>query len=140
MLVHSLTDQLSVAAQIEVTDVATLAARGFHSIINNRPDGEADDQPSSAAMEAAARHAGLDYRYIPVISGQVSDSQAQDFAAALAELPGPVLAFCRSGMRSTMLWALQADAPADAIVQTAHNAGYDLAALHARLSATRHNS
>ena len=119
--------------------MATLAAQGFRSIINNRPDGEADDQPSSSVMEAAVRRAALEYRYIPVVSGSISDSQAQDFAAALAELPGPILAFCRSGMRSTMLWALQADASADAIVQTARAAGYDLAALHVRLSGNQRN-
>ena len=90
-------------------------------------------------MEAAVRRAALEYRYIPVVSGSISDSQAQDFAAALAELPGPILAFCRSGMRSTMLWALQADASADAIVQTARAAGYDLAALHVRLSGNQRN-
>ena len=81
-----LTDALSVAPQIEPDDVAAAAAQGYRSLINNRPDGEAGDQPASAAIEAAARQAGLAYRYLPVISGQVQDAQAQAFAAALAAL------------------------------------------------------
>ena len=134
MQIHPLADQLSVAAQIDVADIATLAAQGFRSVINNRPDGEAAGQPASAWLEAAARKAGLVYRHIPVVSGQLSDAQVQDFAAALDALPRPTLAFCRTGTRSTMLWALQAHGPADAILQIAHAAGYDLAALRPRLS------
>lgn len=134
MLIHPLVDQLSVAAQIDVADIATLAAQGFRSVINNRPDGEAEGQPASALLEAVARHAGLVYRHIPVVSGHLSDAQVQAFTDALDALPRPVLAFCRTGTRSTMLWALQADGPADAILQIAHQAGYDLSALRSRLS------
>jgi len=135
--IHPLVDQLSVAAQIDADDIATLAARGFRSVINNRPDGEAEGQPASALLEAAARQAGLAYRYIPVVSGQLSDAQVQAFADALDALPRPALAFCRTGTRSTMLWALQADDPADEILQIAQEAGYDLSALRSRLSTNR---
>lgn len=137
MQIHPLVDQLSVAAQIDADDIATLAARGFRSVINNRPDGEAEGQPASALLEAAARQAGLAYRYIPVVSGQLSDAQVQAFADALDALPRPALAFCRTGTRSTMLWALQADDPADEILQIAQEAGYDLSALRSRLSTNR---
>lgn len=130
---HKLTDNISVAAQITVADLAALAAQGFRSIINNRPDGEADDQPAHADLQAAARHAGLDYRHIPVVSGDVQQAQVAAFAAALADLPSPVLAFCRTGTRSSMLWALQAEGTADAIVDTALAAGYDLSSLRPRL-------
>lgn len=133
MQIHPLVDQLSVAAQIDVADIATLAAQGFRSVINNRPDGEAEGQPASTWLEAAARQAGLVYRHIPVVSGQLSDAQVQAFADALDALPRPVLAFCRTGTRSTMLWALQAGGPADAILQIAQEAGYDLSALRSRL-------
>jgi len=133
--IHPLADQLSVAAQVDVADIAALAAQGFRSVINNRPDGEADGQPASALLEAAARQAGLAYRHIPVVSGQLSDAQVQEFADALDALPRPVLAFCRTGTRSTMLWALQAGGSADAILQIAQEAGYDLSALRSRLSA-----
>lgn len=128
-----LTAALSVAPQIEPADVAAIAAQGFRSVINNRPDGEADDQPATAAIEAAARQAGLDYRYLPVVSGQVQDAQARAFAAALETLPGPVLAFCRTGTRCASLWVLQAQGDADAVLATAHAAGYDLAALRPRM-------
>lgn len=132
---RQLTDALSVAPQIEAADMAAAMGQGFRSVINNRPDGETPDQPSSAALEAAAREAGLTYRHIPVISGQLQDAQVRAFASALDTLPGPVLAFCRTGTRCASLWALQARGGAEAVLETAHAAGYDLAALRPRLSA-----
>lgn len=133
MPIHQLTDRLSVAAQISADDIADLAAAGFRSLINNRPDGEVEGQPSNAALAAVAAQHGLAWRYLPVRSGQVGDQDADDFADALRELPAPVLAFCRSGTRSSSLWALQADGDTDAILQTARRAGYDLSALRPRL-------
>lgn len=133
MLIHPLSSQLSVTAQIDPADVAALAAQGFRSIINNRPDGEAADQPASATMAAAAKQAGLEYRHIPVVPGQLQDAQVQAFAAALIDMPVPVLAFCRTGTRSSTLWALQAPGTAAAILDTARAAGYDLSALRPRL-------
>jgi sulfide:quinone oxidoreductase len=130
-----LTDALSVAPQIEPDDVAEAAARGFRSVINNRPDGEQDGQPAGASIEAAAQRAGLAYRHIPVVSGQLQDTQVQAFASALEALPGPVLAFCRSGTRCASLWVLQADGDADAVLATARAAGYDLSALRPRMGA-----
>lgn len=133
MHIHPLTDQVSVSAQITVDDVAAIAAQGFRSIINNRPDGEAPDQPASTAMQAAAHQAGLAYLHMPVISGQVNEVEAERFADALRQMPVPVLAFCRSGTRSCVLWALKAEGPADAIVAVAGQAGYDLSCLRPRL-------
>lgn len=133
MLIQPLSNQLSVTSQIAPADVAALAVKGFRSIINNRPDGESDDQPSSAMIAAAAKQAGLEYRYIPVVPGQLQPAQVQAFAEALADMPSPVLAFCRSGMRSSTLWALQAPGTADAIVDTARAAGYDLSGLRQHL-------
>ena len=87
--------------------MAALAAHGIRTVINNRPDGEGGpDQPLSAAIEAAARAAGMDYHYIPVISGQVTTEQVHAMAEAVAAAKAPVLAFCRSGARSTNLWAM----------------------------------
>ena len=134
-----LTAMLSVAPQIDPADVPAVAAQGFRSLINNRPDGDADEQPANAAIAAAARQAGLDYRYLPVVSGQLHDAQAQAFAAALATLPAPVLAFCRTGTRCASLWALQAHDDAEAVLATARAAGYDLAALRPRLGASGGN-
>lgn len=135
MQLHPLTEQLSVAAQISPQDVAELAAAGFRSVVNNRPDGEAADQPRSEQIAAAAAAHGLAYRYLPVIPGQLTDERAAEFSKALRELPAPVLAFCRTGTRSTSMWALQADDDADRVLGIAHQAGYELEALRPRLRA-----
>jgi sulfide:quinone oxidoreductase len=80
-------------------------------------------------LEAAAKKSGLDYRYIPVISGQLQQAQVQAFTTALSEMSAPVLAFCRTGARSSTLWALHVAGTADAILASASAAGYDLSAL-----------
>lgn len=129
MQAHQLTDQLSVAAQITADDIVAIAAQGFRSIVNNRPDGEAPGQPVNAELEAVAEQAGLGWRHIPVISGTVNDDQVRSFAEALQQLPGPVLAFCRSGTRCSVLWALQAEGTADEILGTTEAAGYELSIL-----------
>lgn len=130
-----LTDTLSVAVQIDADDIRALAAQGFRSLINNRPDGEEAAQPDSAALAAVAAQLGLAYRHVPVISGHVQDADVDDFAQALAALPPPTLAFCRTGTRSTMLWALDTarTQPVDEVLRTAAAAGYDLDALRPRL-------
>jgi uncharacterized protein (TIGR01244 family) len=89
--------------QLTVGDVDEAAALGIRLIVNNRPDGEEPGQPSSAEIEAAARAAGLDYRHIPIAGGLAPD-KIEAMAEALDQ--GPVLAFCRTGTRSTFLWAL----------------------------------
>jgi sulfide:quinone oxidoreductase len=131
MQTAQLTPDLSVAPQLSEPDLQELAARGVRSVINNRPDGEGLGQPASAELAAAARRLGMEYRYIPVISGQLSEDQVDAFKAALAELPKPAVAFCRSGTRSSMLWALASapDLDGDTILNTARAAGYDLHAL-----------
>jgi uncharacterized protein (TIGR01244 family) len=85
--------------------MAEAAREGFKSVINNRPDFEhGPDQPTSAAIEAAAVAAGLQYRHLPVSGGYQSPEEIAEFARLLAELPHPILAFCRSGARSTRLY------------------------------------
>jgi uncharacterized protein (TIGR01244 family) len=87
--------------------MAEAARQGFRSVINNRPDFEhGPDQPTSAAMEAAARAAGLEYRYLPVDSGWQSPEQVAAMAELLGEIPRPILMFCRSGARSARLYGL----------------------------------
>ncbi|MBL8308221.1 MAG: TIGR01244 family phosphatase [Rubrivivax sp.] len=94
-----------VAPQLTPEAMAEAAAMGFKSIVNNRPDFEhGPDQPSSAEIEAAARAAGLEYRHLPVDGGWQSPEEIAAFAQLLAELPRPLLAFCRSGARSTRLY------------------------------------
>jgi sulfide:quinone oxidoreductase len=135
MKIDKLTPFLSVSPQIAEADLGALAAQGFRAVISNRPDSEAEDQPTSAALGAAAQRVGLDYRHVPVVSGRITDGDVAAFAQALDELKGPVLAFCRTGTRSTTLWALAEARHLDpeAILATAAGAGYDLAALKPRL-------
>jgi uncharacterized protein (TIGR01244 family) len=107
-----------VAGQIALEEVPELKAAGIATIVNNRPDGEEPGQPASAEIEAAARAAGLDYRHIPVAGG-LSGEQVEAMAEALAGAEGKTLAFCRSGTRSTYLWALakaRLGTPADELV------------------------
>ena len=136
MHIKPLVDGFSVSSQLMADDLAVLAAQGFRSVINNRPDHEEPNQPLSAALKTAAAAAGLVYRELPVVSGQVTDAQAAAFGDALEQSPGPLLAFCRTGTRSTTFWALNAarrGVDVDSILATAAKAGYDLAAWRSRL-------
>ncbi|MDD2547339.1 MAG: TIGR01244 family sulfur transferase [Burkholderiaceae bacterium] len=128
MDIQCLTADLSVAPQILARDMPAIAQAGFRALLCNRPDGEAPDQPGYAELERAAAEHGLQMRYLPAESGKVSDAQGVAFGQQLAALPKPVLAFCRTGMRSTTMWALsQADRmPLPQIIDTAAKAGYDL--------------
>jgi len=95
-----------VAAQLTPQAMAEVARLGFKSVVNNRPDFEhGPDQPRNADIEAAALAAGLQYRHLPVDGGYQSPEQIAAFAVLLHELPRPLLAFCRSGARSTRLFA-----------------------------------
>lgn len=123
------TDQLSVAPQIGLDDLATAAGQGFKLVINNRPDGEEPGQPTSAEIEAAAKAAGLGYVHIPVRGGPTPD-QVEANRRAIEAADGPVLAFCRSGTRSIVTWSLgqyQSDErSAQELVELGAQAGYDL--------------
>ena len=99
-----LSPDISVSPQIRQEDLLAIADQGFRAIICNRPDGEDEGQPSAAAMRDATERAGLGFAHVPVISRAVSAADARKMADALASLPGPVLAYCRSGARSEALW------------------------------------
>jgi uncharacterized protein (TIGR01244 family) len=125
---RQLDDRTLVAGQIGVADIAEAKALGVTTIVNNRPDGEEFGQPLAAEIEAAAGAAGLDYRHIPVAGGFSLD-QVEAMAAALDGAEGKLLAFCRSGTRSTFLWALARKArggDGEEIMRQAADAGYDL--------------
>lgn len=136
MDVKRINDHVSVSPQISPDDFPALKALGFTAVINNRPDGESPDQPSSAVMQAAAETAGLSYHFIPLGRDGVSPQMVDAETEALEGSAGPVLAFCRSGTRSTTLWALSqaGKVPAQEIVTAAAHAGYDISHLLGHLS------
>ena len=106
---QQITESFAVSPQIGVGDVSEISASGFRSIICNRPDGESPDQTPHAVIEAQAKKAGLEFRYIPVVSGAMTQDDVNIMAAALKELPQPVFAYCRSGARCGVLYrAVQA--------------------------------
>ena len=134
-----LTDELSVSAQLQPEDMEAVAKAGFRMVLNNRPDGESADQPSSEEMAIAAEAVGLAYAHQPVVGNNISDIDIDGFDAIVSLADTPVLAFCRTGTRCTTLWALtQADEQDNAsILTTAEQAGYDLSQLAGRLDQRR---
>lgn len=131
----NLTPDLAVTGQLHPEDMPAIAEAGFHSVINTRPDREADNQPAGAELEKAAAEAGLAYFSLPVTPDNISDAQALRFAALRERIRGPVLSFCDSGGRCAALWALSESHRLDpqTIEQTASRAGYDLSPLRQRL-------
>jgi sulfide:quinone oxidoreductase len=135
MELHKINDDLTVTGQIDAGAVPLLAERGFRSIICNRPDGEAPDQPDSGAIEQAAAAQGLRFVNLPVSPNSIGDADASAFAKALDELHKPILAYCRAGTRSAVLWSLSqaGKRPVQDILLSAMRAGYDMSALVPRL-------
>ncbi|WP_304614091.1 bifunctional protein tyrosine phosphatase family protein/NAD(P)/FAD-dependent oxidoreductase [Paracoccus sp. (in: a-proteobacteria)] len=131
-----LSPQFAVSPQITPQDIPALKAQGYRAIIANRPDGEGADQPTFAEIEAAAHAAGMQARYIPISGGMVGDDDVEAFRSALRAMPGPVLAYCRSGTRSATLWSLaQADdMPLSQILAATSTAGYDLSGVVRRIA------
>ena len=104
MEIHKIDNDVSVAGQIQPDEMGALAEHGFRSVICNRPDDEEQGQPSWHSLAAAAQEAGLEARHIPVGGLFTIEDQAQAFATALKTMPKPILAFCRTGNRSSMLY------------------------------------
>jgi uncharacterized protein (TIGR01244 family) len=131
---RKLSDTVFASPQIGTAEVAEAAAQGIALIVNNRPEGESDDQTPGAEIEAAAQAAGLGYVAIPVTHAGFSEWQVKAMAEALASAKGPVLAYCRSGTRSTLLWSLaEASRGADpaTLAAQAAQAGYDITPVRA---------
>jgi uncharacterized protein (TIGR01244 family) len=126
---------LSAAPQAAPQDMPRVAAAGFRAVLSNRPDGEEPGQPTAAEMKAAAEAAGLAFAHVPVRGGAITDADVEAFRQALNALPKPVFGFCRTGARTTTLWALSkvGGRSADDLVNVAANAGYDLSGLRSRL-------
>ena len=126
---RKLNDMIFASPQIGLDEVAEAKAQGIALIINNWPEGESDDQTPGAVIEAAAKAAGIAYVAIPVTQAGFSEAQVQAMGKAISAAAGPVLAYCRSGTRSTLLWALsEASSGVDpaVIAAQASRAGYDI--------------
>ena len=124
-----LSDSFLASEQLTLADVAAAKSIGVALIVNNRPEDEAGDQTPGAAIEAAVRAAGMDYLAIPVTPGAFSEAQVRAMCSALDGADGKVLAYCRTGTRSTLLWALTRAAsgePLETIASAASAAGYDI--------------
>lgn len=126
---RQLDEKTLVGGQIAPADVAQLKELGVTLIVNNRPDGEDEGQPAGAEIEAAARAAGLDYRHVPIARGMgPSDVEAMREALhACGE--GKLFAYCRSGNRSTLAWAVarsEDGTPREELVRCAEGAGFSL--------------
>tara|TARA_R110002124_G_scaffold185261_2_gene352718 strand:- start:41 stop:562 length:522 start_codon:yes stop_codon:yes gene_type:complete len=134
---RKINDNISVSPQISLDDVAAAKAEGVTLIINNRPDGEDPSAPQSADIEAAARAAGMKYIAIPITHSGFSGPQVDAMIAALAD-GDKILAYCRSGTRSTLLWSLaqaKQGVDPDEISRLAGNAGYDITPVRAMVDA-----
>ena len=124
---------LAIAAQPEPSDIAGLAETGFKTLINNRPDGEEPAQmPMAVGRDKAKRH-GLAYVYIPVTSSTITTADVAAFERALEASPKPIVAHCRSGTRTYLLWAtgqaLGGKADPAKLVADAAAKGYDIKSL-----------
>ncbi|HKC01817.1 MAG TPA: TIGR01244 family sulfur transferase [Sphingomicrobium sp.] len=130
-MIRQLDDRTLVSGQIRPEEVAGLAEqRGITMLINNRPDGEESDQPLASAIEAAAEAAGISYRHIPIIRG-IGPADVEAMQEALRETgEGQVLAFCRSGTRSALTWALAVRGegrPREEVERKVEAAGFNVA-------------
>ncbi|SFR08544.1 TIGR01244 family sulfur transferase [Poseidonocella sedimentorum] len=142
MQINRIDAALSVAPQLSPADMAELKRQGFGAVVCNRPDGEEPGQPNFAEIAKAAEAAGLVARYLPVTPGEFRDEDAARFAGMLRDLPGPVMAYCRTGTRSATLWSLGAAGErtlADILAAT-KSAGYDLDGLAARIAQAGHHA
>lgn len=135
MNIKELNANISVSDQLLASDISELAIRGVRTIICNRPDGEGPDQPLFSEIAKAAEEHNIQCHYLPVVTGKVSDDDATAFGKLLQQ-DGPIHAYCRSGMRSTTLWALSQakQLPLADIVATAKAAGYDMSGVAARIA------
>lgn len=102
---RKITDDFAVTGQITAEDIPTIKAAGYKSVISNRPDPE-DGAVPHEGIEAAAKATGLEFRYIPVVSGAITSEDVEKMADALDEMEGPIFAYCRSGARSTNLYMM----------------------------------
>lgn len=135
MDIRQLTPNYAVSPQIDPSDMAALAEAGFRMVIDNRPDGEIPPSHHTPVMEAAAKAAGLAFIANPVIGGMLTDENVATQAKAITEADGPILAYCASGNRSSIVWALTqaGKLPVADLVGIPARHGYDLGWLRPQL-------
>ena len=141
MDIRQLTPRYSVSPQIAVEDVADIAAAGFTTVICNRPDEEVPPSHQAAAVKAAAEAAGLSFEVLPITHQSMTPQTVATQGALVAESKGPVLAYCASGTRCSVIWALGAanEMSVDDVLETTHRAGYSLDNLRPTLEAISQN-
>lgn len=132
----SLDDQVHVAPQITIEQLDAARDAGVTTVISHRPDGEEPGQMSFADLQAAAAERGMTAVHIPVVPGRLTPTHVDAFKQATADCDGKVLAFCKSGMRASMVWALsqKGDLSAQEIMSCCQKAGYDVSPLAAHLA------
>jgi uncharacterized protein (TIGR01244 family) len=137
MDIRPLTPDYAVSPQIDLADLPAIKAAGYTTVIDNRPDGEIPPHLHSEAMRAAATAAGLTFVANPVIGGALTMANVQAQAAAIAEATGPVLAYCASGNRSSICWALSqaGSRPVDELIGLPARHGYNLEGLRPQIEA-----
>jgi sulfide:quinone oxidoreductase len=136
MKMKKLSAHFYVAEQFTTIDIEAASVHGIKTVINNRPDDEAEGQPKSADLEKAAKDLGLHFVHIPISAKAITDQNIDDFHSTCREVQGPILAFCRTGQRSTILWALGEVkvSPVETVLAVASEAGYDLSRVRERLT------
>ncbi|MFN3844667.1 MAG: TIGR01244 family sulfur transferase [Paracoccaceae bacterium] len=137
MDIRPLTPDYAVSPQIDPEDFAAIKAAGFTCVIDNRPDAEIPPSHHASVMQAAAQAAGLEFVVNPVIGGALTMANVASQADAIATATGPVLAYCASGNRSSICWALSKarTMPADELISLPARHGYNLEGLRPQLEA-----
>jgi len=136
MDIRPITPRYAVSPQISPEDLATIRDAGFTTVICNRPDGENPESLQAAQMEAAAREAGLNFVIHPLTHQTMTPENVAIQMQAVEASPGPVLAYCASGTRCSVVWSLGSAAagmPVDEVLGAVSKAGYDLSQLRPRL-------
>ncbi len=141
MDIRQLTPRYSVSPQIAVEDLADIAAAGFTTVICNRPDEEVPPSHQAAAIKAAAEAAGLSFEVLPITHQSMTPQTVAAQGDLVATSEGPVLAYCASGTRCSVIWALGAanEMSVDDVLETTHRAGYSLDNLRPTLEAISQN-
>jgi len=135
MNIKKITPRFFVSGQLSIADIGAIAASGIRTIFCNRPDNEKQGQPKAGEIAAAAEGLGITFVDLPVVSGFITEDNLADFERACRDAQGPILAYCRTGMRSISLWALTEakTLDTDAVLSATKEAGYDLSAMRSQL-------